>query len=289
MRKIFYKFSFALVIAAVLLLVLDLTGIFAPAKGLAAAIASPFQKAAYSAGQGLSDMISPWFARNNLEEENKILKFRVEGLALENAELRALQGENETLRDQLEFSKRSDYDFAVADVIGWETGLAGRRVLVVNRGEDDGIRVGYPVAVAPDENTGESEGGFIVGKVAEAGRRLSKILLLTDERSSVAAAIAKEEGSAGIVSGRGKGTAMHMDLIPADREIEVGDLVVTSGIEDHVPAGFVIGEVKEVSLKSGDFFHQADILPLVSFDKLRIISVIVPRADDSPREPDNQE
>jgi cell shape-determining protein MreC len=67
-----------------------------------------------------------------------------------------------------------------------------------------------------------------------------------------------------------------MELIPKDKEIEIGEVVITSGIEPNIPKGLVIGEIAEIVEPGGGFLKTAYLKPLISLDKISIISVLIP-------------
>jgi len=78
----------------------------------------------------------------------------------------------------------------------------------------------------------------------------------------------------GLVSGK-HGLVMFFDYILKNQKISVGDLVVTSGLEKNIPFGLLIGRVEKITTQSDDLFQKAILSPLISFDNLRILTVLV--------------
>ena len=276
MKKASPKLFVILLATAVLLFFLSQFKVLRPAEDAAGKIFSPLQAAAYAAGQWTGSLASPWFLKKNLDRENAALKAEIGKLTLANANLQALERENAALRENLSFFQRHDYGFALADIVGKSTGFPGQEMLILNRGESDGIKVGCPVVAAPAADGPENMGGgFLIGKIAEADRYSSRVLLLTDSQSNVAATVLGG-GAGGLVSGQG-GSTLRMDLMPTDEKLEVGSLVVTSGLESGIPKDLLIGEIEKANFKAGDFFQTAAIKPLIDFGRLRIVAVLIPK------------
>ena len=68
---------------------------------------------------------------------------------------------------------------------------------------------------------------------------------------------------------------MLLDLIPQDQEINIGDLVITSGLENNIPRGLLIGEVVEVISQVGQIFKQAKIIPPFNYQNLQTLTLII--------------
>ena len=69
---------------------------------------------------------------------------------------------------------------------------------------------------------------------------------------------------------------MEIDLIPIDKQIKSGDIVVTSGLENYIPRGLIIGEIENVETKPSDLFQKAIIKILTPFNNLRILTILKP-------------
>lgn len=91
----------------------------------------------------------------------------------------------------------------------------------------------------------------------------------------LAATILGDTKTNGITAGD-LGLTIKMDFIPQTVIIKPGDLVVTSGLEDAIPRGLVIGKVSTVTKESNDLWQSAVIEPLINPDDLIIISVLLP-------------
>ena len=68
---------------------------------------------------------------------------------------------------------------------------------------------------------------------------------------------------------------MTLDLIPQDIALEPGDLVLTSGLGGGYPPDLIVGQVVNIRTRDFDLFQQAAVQPVVDFNNLQIVLVIV--------------
>ncbi len=229
-----------------------MTKLLLPAQGIFFRIGSGFRGAIGKIGS--SD-----------EKNEQALKEEVARLTLELAELNELQTEVQELRGLLNFKKRTELKTIVGNVVGERT-VTSARTLLVDKGTDDGVVKNYPVV---------NQDGILVGKVFETKKSSSLVLMLLDRRSRVAATIQNKDGTIGIVEG-GYGLSSSMKFIPQNEDVRVGNIIVTSGLEETVPRGLLIGTVESVAKEVREPFQEATIKPLVEFEKLITVAVILP-------------
>lgn len=198
-------------------------------------------------------------------EELEYLRSQLGTVAVSVARLAALEEENALLREQARVSPHSGFELLGAQVISRVT-EPDQAILVIDRGRQDEVEVGQAV-LAGD--------GVIVGKISTLTERTATVQLMTDPRSRFAATLSGETRLLGVVEGRGNGAA-RMTYIPASQPIKKDQIVVTSGTEDKVPPHIPIGLVNAVEGKNTDPFISAVLEPLLSLDRLRVVSIIRP-------------
>ena len=66
-----------------------------------------------------------------------------------------------------------------------------------------------------------------------------------------------------------------MTLVPISDELRKDDLVVTSGLQDAIPAGLVIGTVQDIIKKPEDLFQSAVLRSALLLDNLALLSVLI--------------
>ena len=117
--------------------------------------------------------------------------------------------------------------------------------------------------------------GTIVGKIVEAKNNISKVELTNNEQCKIAATILNSEKTTGITQGE-LGLTIRMDFIPQSEEIKIDDIVVTSGLEQTIPRGLVIGKISDVNRENNELWQTARLNTLIDPSDLVIVSVLVP-------------
>lgn len=179
------------------------------------------------------------------------------------AKILLLEQENTELKHQLAFRSRQNIGTIGAEVIGKTIDTLSNTILI-NRGEDDGVNVGDPIIA------GE---GILVGIVARTDKKTSVVRLIKDRQSKVAAAIVNDDKTIGLVEG-GYGLSVRMNFIPQNEKIQHGDTVVTSGLEEKIPRGLIIGVIEAYEQETYQPFQQAVITPAADLDRLTVVSII---------------
>lgn len=158
-------------------------------------------------------------------------------------------------------SQAQNQESISADVIARDT-ISSLRTITINRGQRDGVRRGNPVVV----------GRNLIGRVTVVSANAARIQLINAEGSAVSARLQtnRVEGSViGQVSGN-----LRMTLLPQGASVQVGDLVLTSGLGGTLPPDLVIGQVTSTRQFESDIEQSAEVRSLVDFDTQEIIMVI---------------
>lgn len=199
----------------------------------------------------------------SLRQQNTELQNEVAELQAQVIQLQQQVGETQVLAALVDFSRaRPENTYRAAAVIGLDPSPFLHYV-IINRGSNDGILRGMPVV------TDQGLVGRVDAVIADAAR----VQLITDPASSVNVRLqnAEEEGSlAGSVTGD-----VILGLIPQDAEVEKGDLVLTSGLGGSYPPDLIVGQVVNFRSRDFDLFQQATVQPVVDFNRLQIVLVIV--------------
>jgi len=203
---------------------------------------------------------------DELRADNEMLRQRVEDLTVELAALGEVVAENEVLRRELGFVQTQGVlGLRGADVTG-RVAVAEPgnliRAIHVDFGRNAGLLPDMPVVT----------GRGLVGRVIEVEGAVSEVLLITDSRSSVAALIQRTR-TAGIVRGQVDGSLV-MDGIARDADVQVGDIVLTSGLGGVFPKGIVIGQVSQVLHSDTAMFLKAVVSPSVDLSSLEVVLVV---------------
>jgi rod shape-determining protein MreC len=113
----------------------------------------------------------------------------------------------------------------------------------------------------------------MIGKIIQVERDISVARLVNDNQSSVGATMLNRDRSLGVVEG-GFGISLQMNLIPRDEVVQIGDSIVTSGLEEFIPRGLVLGTVASIENEAYKPFQKAIVTPGVDLSKLTIVSIV---------------
>src|SRR5690606_432958 len=124
---------------------------------------------------------------------------------------------------------------------------------IINRGNMDGVKLNMPVV---------TDGG-LVGRVTAVGPLTSQINLVTHERSGLGAIVGEigNSNALGVISGSSKRDILEMRYVSGSVEVEVGQLIYTTGQDGIYPAGLKVGEIAEIISGSATVPHQIFVKP----------------------------
>jgi rod shape-determining protein MreC len=238
---------------------------------------SPLQLGVAGAVRAAGEAWRGWAFHRRTYEENRRLAARVRELETQ-LQLRAHRAqEAERLRELLELREVVPMDTVAARVVGRD-GVPWFRTLTIDRGEADGVALDAPV-ISP---TG------VVGRVFAVGLQTSRVQVLLD-RDSGAGVLVERSRVPGVVSGQVAGPEVYAEdlvlkYVPERADVEVGDVVVTSGLDRIYPKGLVVGRVRSVGRGSG-LFRDIRVEPSARFDRLEEVLVVrrAPEPLETPR------
>lgn len=270
------KKYFTILAVILLLLVLHYSRLLNPVESVLAKGLNPIFKVFYSFSSGIGQTYLNQTAKVDLAAKLKEADETINRLTAENVELKFLKEENLTLRKQLNFLANSGKRYLMANIIsrGELQGEPGdSRSVLIDKGAKDGLFAG--LAVVSSSGSGDQSQGVIIGKIVNVKDNLSEIYLVTDKNCKLAAAILGETKTSGIVAGE-LGLTIKMEFISQTENIKEGDLVATSGLEQNIPRGLVIGRVTKVIKENNEVWQSATIEPQIDLASLSVISVLLP-------------
>ena len=211
----------------------------------------------------------------SLRQRNSELESEVSELQAQVIQLQQQVGEIQNLAALVDFAQaRPENRYAGAAVIGRDPSPFVQYV-IINRGSNSGILRGMPVVT----NQG------LVGRVDAVIADAARIQLITDPASNVNVHLQNADVDASLV-GSMNGD-ITLELVPRDVAIESGDLVLTSGLGGGYPPDLIVGQVINIRTRDFDLFQRATVQPVVDFNRLQVVLVIVnfEPVDITPLEP----
>lgn len=208
---------------------------------------------------------SNYVALRGVAAQNDALQKRVlelEGLVQAQA---AIVSQTQELEDLLRLQRSLVVPTLAARVIAGDP-APGANIITIDRGSADGVE--------PDM--------AVIGHLGVVGRVLGRptahaaqIQLLIG-RQAAAAAVTEKSIAAGVVQGGAGTPPLEMNFVDLLRDVEVGERVLTSGLDGIFPRGFLIGTVERAVRGSG-VYSDLRIQPAVDFSRIDVVLVVLAR------------
>ena len=189
---------------------------------------------------------------------------QVEQLALENKQLREL----------LSLSKRLETKGQAAEVL-YDAADPFTRKLIIDKGLVNGIKSSSPVM---DEHG-------ILGQVTHVLPLVSEVTLVTDREHSIPV-LNTRTGARGVAYGESGGAPLlELRFMATNADIEVGDMLSTSGVDGIYPPGVLVGKVTKVERRAETAFARILCEPVGRVQGARHVMVLEPLSDQLPPRP----
>ncbi|WP_407306854.1 rod shape-determining protein MreC [Desulfosporosinus sp. SB140] len=246
-----------------------------PIGGVLQGVLSTIEKPILQLGNGIRDNTKALWNFRDVQLQNEALRKKVDQLTGDNIKLKeqVLAGMRYTELDQGVFrSPTLDKFTKVGATIIDRNPNTWYRTFTLNRGSKDGLAVNDPVI---------GDLG-LVGKIVSVSPTTSEVLMILDGDGQVSAVVRGSTGSGtfGIVQGTYKrGSRLTPEgnlemLFRREDNVNVGDLVLTSGFGGVYPQDVPIGKVKTIQLDPSGLLKTAYIEPLVDFDSLEEVNIV---------------
>jgi rod shape-determining protein MreC len=236
------------------------------------------QRATTSAVGSVQDGWQNYFALQEIRRENEQLLQEIAGLRVELQQERAAAQQSRALAALLELRKQTELSATGGSIIRSTVIGSGAspqssfRTITIDKGTQDGLRRDMAV-IAP---------AGVVGRVITTTARASKVQLLVDGDAAVAGLVERSRAQ-GLVVGTGLAECpLRLDYVPGTADVQVGDRVVSSGIDGIYPQGFAIGQIE--SLEGTGACGGIVVRPAVEFYSLEAVLIVLtpPPADVQP-------
>ncbi len=212
-----------------------------------------------SSNQWLSEHFS---SRQLLQEENRALRKLNLKLKGQQQKLEALETENMRLRDLLDSSLKIGDQILIAELIAIDLDPYKQQV-IINRGDNAGVFEGQAVL---DANA-------VLGQVVRVDPFSSTVLMITDPSHALPIEV-NRNGLRTIAMGTGRINELELPHLPNNADIQVGDLLVTSGLGGHFPPGYPVAEVTQVINNPGHPFARILAKPSANLERAHEVLLV---------------
>ena len=230
------------------------------------AVANFVQSPVTSVSSSVTGFFQTFVNLRSAQTENDKLKEQVQELQVQVQQKEELAKENESLKALLQLKSESKIDVLPAQIIGRDPSLWFDSA-IINRGSLDGVKLNMPIV----------NNGGLIGRVVSVSPITAQINLVTKEKSGLGGVIGElgNSNALGVVSGNGKRELLEMGYIPGTIEVQVGEMVYTTGQDGIYPAGLKIGEISEVNPGSATVTQQIFIKPSAKLYAMEEVAVLL--------------
>ncbi len=238
------------------------TGVISPVKYVFMDTSGHIQRVLYAPLRWGKELWGSYVALQGLKVENEALRDEIHRLRQELARYREAIIANERLRRLLALKERVPGPGLAANVVGVDL-APWSATLTIDLGKKDGVEPGMAVLC---------EAG-VIGQVIDSSTDFSKVLLITDVKSAVAAVVQRNR-SRGILKGTGD-KACELAYVEKGVDVQPGDIIVTSGTDGVFPKGLLLGRVTYVSQGAApDLFQEIRVEPVTDPKKVEEVIVL---------------
>ncbi|HXH20633.1 MAG TPA: rod shape-determining protein MreC [Dehalococcoidia bacterium] len=246
-----------------LLIAMSTVGVLRPIENVSYKVLAPVEGVLRAIARPIANTVTNYNDIRDLTRENEALRTENERLNAVIARLQEEATQREALERLVEVKQGlSEHTFLGATVIARDpTNL--RQMIAIDRGRDDGIKVGMPVI---------TEGSALVGTISKVESDHAWVTLVTDVNSAVSSRTLESRAD-GVVSG-GYDRRLSMEFVTQDAPVKEGDTVVTSGLGGSYPRGLVIGRVTGIAGSRQEVFRKVTVEPLASLARIETVLVM---------------
>jgi rod shape-determining protein MreC len=262
------RYRIPLLIALVLLLVFSVLSLslkHSPAvkkvQGLVISVTAPGLEGMEYVARRVKKLWLGYFYLVGVQRENSDLKRLSEEYQQRQVRFQEAQEALTRLESLLDLKRQVALPVIGARVIAYDPSLWSRSA-IIDQGKAQGVKEGLPV-LAPQG---------IAGRIVEVYPEYSKVMLIVDRKSGADAMVQRTRGR-GVLKGKG-GNRCSLEYVPKNADVQVGDLVLASGLVGLYPKGLVFGKVTAANKKNPGVFQEIEVTPNVDLSSLEEVLVV---------------
>ena len=241
------------------------------ARSIASYLLTPFETIMLAPRDILLASYDYLTTKGSLEQENEALTKRVAELTLLANQSELFMSENAQLRKLIGIQEQSRFKILISQILYTPNNPLSQRV-VIDRGANSNITPGQAV----------SDHQGIVGQVVRVMENKSEVALLDDRDMIIPIQIARN-GLRGALHGNGRGRPLELRHMAAVSDIQVGDVLMTSGIDGVYPPGFAVATVDKIDRNVDKNFAYIYCSPVGGVNRFRHVMILFYDGGFGPR------
>lgn len=243
----------------------------ASVRQVAGTVLYPFQVVALMPRDALASMGSYFSSLSALQKEVDQLKANQVASAQLLQQARYQMAENVHLRRLMGAREQVPVKSIMSEILYDARDPASAKI-VLDRGTTHGVDVGMPVI----------DFSGVVGQVTRVFPFTSEVTLLTDKDQVIPVQVLRN-GLRSVAYGRGQGGLLDLRFVTPNADLQVGDVLITSGLDGIYPAGLAVAKVIQVESSAAGNFGRVVSQPLAGIDRNRQLLILTERAQVVPR------
>jgi rod shape-determining protein MreC len=217
---------------------------------------------------------------SSAQSEQASTRDKLARLALKANQVEELTQENLRLRQMLELRERFGTTAIAAEIL-FEAADPYTRKVILNKGLGSQIEPGSPVI---DEDG-------VIGQVTRVHPLVSEVTLITDRDQSIPVLKVRTGGRS---VAQGDPISQHpgsleLRYMAANADVQVGDLLTTSGVDGVYPPGLPVATVAHVERRTDSAFARIYIEPKAGVSRGRHVIVLKALGEQLPARPPAEE
>lgn len=210
---------------------------------------------------------------NRAQQDERAARLQLAAVAERAARTEQLAQENARLRALLELRPAVNVRSQPAEVL-YEAADPYSRKVFIDRGRQQGVQLGSPVI---------NESG-VLGQVTQAYALTSEVTLLSDKDAAIPVLNTRTQQRSAAFGGIEGG--LELRFIAGNADVQVGDVLTTSGVDGIYPPGLTVGRISRVDRRADTGFARILVTPSAVIDDVRHLLVLEPLGAQLPPRPE---
>lgn len=240
-------------------------------------LVSPLQYLANLPGELINASLTRLSSHEQLLDENAQLTLQATLMSQELQRMAFLKEENIRLRRLLNSPSKQNTRKEVAELMAVDNNPYSHQI-VINKGALNGVYEGQAVL---DEKG-------VVGQIMQVSSTNARVLLIADITHAIPVRVARNNLRL-VVSGSGSLDELHIQHVSHSADLQVGDLLLSSGLGRVFPEGYPVAEITSIVRDETRPFAVVRAKPVAQLDRLKYLLLLWPEEPNSNAQPSSEE
>ncbi|MCW8936067.1 MAG: rod shape-determining protein MreC [Gammaproteobacteria bacterium] len=201
-------------------------------------------------------------SHQQLLDENRKLQEQQLRAQVSLQKLSVLEKENDRLRKMLSAQPKVGELVLVAEILAIDLDPYKQQV-ILNKGRNKDVYIGQPIIDA----------WGVMGQVVHLGLFSSTALLISDPSHAIPVQVSRS-GLRSTAFGTGNSQSLELRYIPHNADLEIGDVITTSGLGGRFPPNYPVGRITSIERAAGESFATVLAEPVAHLDRSREVLLV---------------